>query len=159
MTSIWRLSHPDSRSPDDEDSDSASASGLDGSEVDSSLPENQETLSLNSNLSEEEVPAGSVEPKNVAPSSTFAPKENHVDTGGHWDSGPEMHDKTVCDCGKDGHYEKVASDEVIRAPLGKVWNCVFGEGKDFLVSFLRDSQKLQGISLLIPSTDSRYHSR
>ena len=61
------------------------------------------------------------------------------------DTGPESHDKTECDCGKDGHYEKVVCDEVVKAPLGKVWNCLYGENKDFMLSFLRDNQKVIGI--------------
>ena len=61
------------------------------------------------------------------------------------DFGPENHEKTECDCGKDGHYDKVACNEVIKAPLGKVWNCVFGDNKDFMLSFLRDNQKVQGM--------------
>jgi hypothetical protein len=61
------------------------------------------------------------------------------------DTGPESHDKTECDCGKDGHYDKVVCDEIVRAPLGKVWNCVYGENKDFMMSFLRDNQKVLGL--------------
>jgi hypothetical protein len=59
-------------------------------------------------------------------------------------TGPETHDKTECDCGKDGHYDKVVCDEVVRAPLGKVWNCVFGDNKEFMISFMRNTEKVQG---------------
>ena len=65
---------------------------------------------------------------------------------GSEDTGPESHDRTECDCGKDGHYEKTVCDEVVKASLGKVWNCVYGESKEFMMSFLRDNQRVQGIS-------------
>ena len=65
------------------------------------------------------------------------------------DSTMETHDKTECDCGKDGHYEKVVCDEIIKASLPRVWNCVYGESKEFILSFLRDNQKLQGMMMML----------
>jgi len=60
------------------------------------------------------------------------------------DEGPDSHDKTECDCGKEGHYDKVICDEVVKGPMGKIWNRVFGQDKEFMMGFLRDNQKLQG---------------
>lgn len=39
--------------------------------------------------------------------------------------GPVTHAPTECNCGGD-HYEKVIADEVIAAPMGKIYNLMFG---------------------------------
>jgi hypothetical protein len=149
LTSIWRLSHPDSRSPDDpfaEDSDSVSPSSGSFSDGDGSISEEDENLSVNSNVSEEGTDEETVKPKAATTAAASEQKGTEMESGAPaGDTGPESHDKTECDCGKDGHFEKVVCDEIIKAPLGKVWNCVYGEGKDFMMSFLRDNQKVQGI--------------
>lgn len=150
LTSIWRLSHPDSRSPDDPhyaDSDSLSRSSRSGSDDES---EEQEDISFDSNISDEDesdLQHASAKEPGSTPSQEKKPDETEssVPAG---DSGPEGHEKTECDCGKEGHYEKVVCDETLKAPLGKVWNCVFGESsKEFMLPFLRDNQKVQGIHL------------
>ena len=45
---------------------------------------------------------------------------------------------------KGEHYDKVVCDEIVKAPLVKVWNCVYRENKDFMMAFLKDNQKVQG---------------
>jgi hypothetical protein len=89
------------------------------------------------------------EPKAALTSVAPGQKENLLELGPVGETGPETHEKTECDCGKEGHYEKLVCDEVVKAPLGKVWNCVFGDGKDFISSFLRDNQKLLGNHLFL----------
>src|SRR5271170_2866085 len=57
LTSIWRLSHPDSRSPDDPhypDSDSLSRTSGSFSDDEGTDSEEREDVSLDSNLSDEE---------------------------------------------------------------------------------------------------------
>jgi len=145
LTSIWRLSHPDSRSPDADDSESLSPSSGSFSDDEESLSDEQEDVSLNSNISGEVSDNERVAAK-VAASTPSAEKkgEESETNASEGDTGPESHDKTECDCGKDGHYDKVICDEVVKAPLGKVWNCVYGENKDFMMTFLKDNQKVQG---------------
>jgi hypothetical protein len=146
LTSIWRLSHPDSRSPDADESDSLSPSSGSFSDDEESYSE-EEGVSLDSNFSEERNEEESVAAKATTSSPSSEKKGDETETGvSQGDMGPESHDKTECDCAKDGHYEKVVRDEIVKAPLGKVWNCVYGENKDFMMSFLRDNQKLQGHS-------------
>ena len=151
LTSIWRLSHPDSRSADDpygDDTDSESPSGS-FSDDEASLSGDEGHNSGASSVSDDGSEEESVAPKvsAVTTTATSEKKGDETETGAaHGDMGPDSHEKTECDCGKDGHYDKVVCDEVIKAPLGKTWNCVFGENKDFIVSFLRESQKVQGIA-------------
>jgi hypothetical protein len=144
------LSHPDSRSPDDPhyaDSDSLSRTSGSFSDDEGSDSEEREDVSLDSNLSDEEDEEGRGSAKE--PGSTPSQEKKADETEAavpQGDTGPENHDKTECDCGKEGHYEKVVCDETIKAPLGKVWNCIFGDNsKDFLLPFLRDNQKVLGI--------------
>ena len=151
LTSIWRLSHPDSRSPDDPyigDSDSASPSSGSFSDDEASLSEGERSVSGNSNVSEAVTEETSVLKAAVRSPPNEKKGEEAVPASSLGDTGPESHNKTECDCGKDGHYEKVVCDEVVMAPLGKVWNCVFGENKDFMMSFLRDNQKVIGMFYL-----------
>lgn len=143
LTSIWRLSHPDSRSPDADDSESLSPSSGSFSDDEQSLSEEQEDVSLNSNIS-----GGGSNDEGVAAKATASTssekKEEAEAIVSQGDTGPASHDKTECDCGKDGHYDRVVCDEVVKAPLGKVWNCVYGENKDFMMTFLKDIHKVQG---------------
>ena len=146
------MNHPDSRSPEDPhlaDSDSLSRSSGSFSDDERSYSEEQEDdVSLDSNLSDEKE---NEQGRTLAKESGLIPslEKNAIETEPSvyaGDSGPESHEKTECDCGKDGHYEKVVCDETLKAPLGKVWNCVFGKpSKDFMLPFLRDNQKAQGI--------------
>jgi hypothetical protein len=55
--------------------------------------------------------------------------------------GPATHAPT--DCGdKESHYEKILLDSIIPAPLGKVYNMVFGQGSPtFMRKFLLESEK------------------
>jgi len=142
LTSIWRLSHPDSRSPDDQsDYDSASVSSRSYSDDRSSLSDQDGIRSSRPSSSENEEDTEQL--SDLGPASDKGREEN--ETGGFTkDIGPENHEKTECDCGKDEHYDKVVCDEIVKVPLGKVWTCVYGESKDFMMSFLRDNQKLQG---------------
>jgi hypothetical protein len=147
LTSIWRLSHPDSRSPDDPyDSESLSpSSGTFSDEEDGSISDEDDNLSVRSAVSEDEVDGDNAVPKAISSTPiSEKQKEDAEASSSQEQTGPESHAKTECDCGKDGHYDKVSCDEIIKAPLGKVWNCAFGENKDFIMSFLRDNQKLQG---------------
>jgi hypothetical protein len=147
LTSIWRLSHPDSRSPDDPyDSDSLSpSSGSFSDEEDGLISDEDDNLSVRSAVSEDEIDGDSSAPKATSSTPTSEKQKDDAEAGSSQEqNGPESHAKTECDCGKEGHYDKVGCDEIVKAPLGKVWNCVFGESKDFITSFLRDNQKLQG---------------
>ena len=149
MTSIWRLSHPDSRSPDDPyDSDSLSQStGSFSEDEDGSLSDGDDGLSVKSAVSDGEADEDTTAPKAAASTPMSEKQKDEVEAGSSQEqTGPESHAKTECDCGKDGHYDKVGCDEIVKAPLGKVWNCIYGENKDFMMSFLRDNQKLQGKS-------------
>jgi hypothetical protein len=148
LTSIWRLSHPDSRSPDDPyDSESVSHSSGSYTDDEDSLSDEEDGASVRSAVSDDGSVDASVSPSKGSAGTPSSEKkkdeaEASATTG---DTGPESHDKTECDCGKEGHYDKVVCDEVVKASLGKVWNCVFGENKDFMMSFLKDNQKVQGI--------------
>ena len=109
------------------------------------MSEEREDVSLNSNISGE----GSYDERVAAKPAANAPSsekkgEEAEASASQGDTGPESHDKTECDCGKDGHYDRVVCDEVVNAPLGKVWNCVYGENKDFMMTFLKDDEKVQG---------------
>lgn len=144
------MSHPDSRSPDDPhypDSDSLSRTSGSFSGVEGSDSEEHEDVSLDSNISDEEDEEGRTSAKEPGSSPSQEKKADETEaTVPQGDTGPESHDKTECNCGKEGHYEKVVCDEIIKASLGKVWNCVFGDNsKDFLLPFLRDNQKVLGI--------------
>jgi hypothetical protein len=143
LTSIWRLSHPDIRSPDAEYSDSESSGSFSGAE---SVTGDDENASTQSNASEAGSDEESVAPKSADAFSANEKKGDETEGASAGDEGPESHEKTECNCGKEGHYDKVVYDGVIKAPLGKVWNRVYGEDKEFMVSFLRDNQKLLGIS-------------
>jgi hypothetical protein len=144
LTSIWRLSHPDSRSPDDPD-DSESEYLTSGSSDDGESVSEDHDLSDRSIGSDDESEGETKELKGVPDSQSDEKRGDDGDAAVvSGDTGPESHEKTECSCGKDGHYEKVVCDEVVKASLGKVWTCVFGESKDFMMHFLRDSQKLQG---------------
>lgn len=102
-------------------------------------------MSVKSTISDDEADENSIAPKAAGSTPTAEKPKDEADDGSSQEqNGPESHAKTDCDCGKDGHYDKVGCDEVIKAPLGKVWNCVYGESKDFMMSFLSDNQKLQG---------------
>jgi hypothetical protein len=144
LTSIWRLSHPDSRSPEGpSDYETGSLSSGSYSDDQSFLSDQDEARSLKSSPTEDDDDAQ--ESAGLNPLSA----EDGGNSGANrsaGDIGPESHEKTECDCGKGGHYDKVVCDEVVKAPLGKVWNCVYGESKDFMMSFLRDNQKVQGMS-------------
>jgi len=105
-------------------------------------------MSLESNLSEEGGDDSSQAPKSQVPTPPSEKKGGDAEIpGSQGNEGPESHDKTECECGKDGHYDKIVIDEVIKAPLGKVWNSVFGENKEFMMSFLKDNQKVTGMNL------------
>jgi len=149
LTSIWRLSHPDSRSPDDpygDDSESVSPSSGSFSDDEESVSEEERSVGGDSNGSEDGTEEESSAPNASAGSPASEKKgDEAVPTSSLGETGPESHEKTECDCGKDGHYEKVVCDEVVKASLGKVWNCVYGENKDFMMSFLRDNQKVTGM--------------
>jgi hypothetical protein len=156
LTSIWRLSHPDSRSPDAEYSDSESSGSFSGAE---SATGDDENASTQSNASEASSDEENVAPKALDASSGNEKKGEEIEGASAGDEGPESHDKTECNCGKEGHYDKVVYDDVIKAPLGKVWNRVYGEDKGFMMSFLRDNQKVLGISR-IPEYNCRcFHWR
>jgi hypothetical protein len=59
--------------------------------------------------------------------------------------GPQTHPPTSCD---DDHYDKPLCDEVIPAPLGKVYSLVFGPGSYlFMSKFLADEEKVLEISI------------
>jgi len=143
LTSIWRLSHPDSRGHEDaEESDSTSI--LTGSLTDqqNSSSDVDDRRSLNSKFSDDE--------NNEAKSNVRddlmneKPSIQKVLGSSVGDMGPETHEKTECNCGKEGHYEKVVCDEVVKASLPRVWSCIYGESNEFMFGFLRDNQKLQG---------------
>jgi hypothetical protein len=141
LTSIWRLSHPDSRSPDAEFSDSESDGSYSEGESVSGDDDNVSTQSNASVAGSDEERAA---PKAADATSSSEKKGDEAEGTSAGDEGPESHEKTECDCGKDGHFEKVIFDDVIKAPLGKVWNRVYGDDKEFILSFLRDHQKLLG---------------
>jgi hypothetical protein len=154
LTSIWRLSHPDSRSPDDQSEyDTGSLSSRSYSDDPSSIAGEED--SLPSKISSVE---GSEDGDHSGDKPSAPDKEGgeNEPSRSAKDTGPENHDKTECDCGKEGHYDKVVCDEIVKASLGKVWTCVFGESKEFMMSFLRDNQKVQGIAIEPNSTDFRH---
>jgi hypothetical protein len=145
LTSIWRLSHPDSRSPDADESESLSPSSGSFSDDEESLSEEQEDVSLNSNISGGGSDDEGIAAKAAVSTPSFEKKGEETEASvSKGDTGPESHDKTECECGKDGHYDRVVCDEVVKAPLGKLWNCVYGENKDFMMTFLKDIQKVHG---------------
>jgi hypothetical protein len=112
---------------------------------------------VKSTVSDDEADEGSIAPKAMASTPASEKQKDESEVGSSQEQyGSESHAKTECDCGKDGHYDKVGCDETIKAPLGKVWNCVFGESKDFIMSFLRDNQKLQGNNLGPQNTYPRH---
>ena len=124
------------------------------------MEEHEDEVSLDSNFSDEKE---SEQGRALAKESGSIPSleknadetEPSVYAG---DSGPESHEKTECDCGKEGHFERVVCDETLKAPLGKVWNCVFGKhSKDFMLSFLRDNQRAQGIRPGFAAFDGNRH--
>lgn len=104
---------------------------------------------MQSNGSGDESDEKSVSPtKTTSGTPSSEKKKEEAEAGASTgDTGPESHEKTECDCGKDGHYDKVICDEVVKIPLGKVWNCVYGENKEFMMSFLKDNQKVLGKSI------------
>jgi GRAM domain len=143
LTSIWRLSHPDSRGHEDaEESDITSL--LSGSLTDeqNSLSDLDDRRSVHSKFSDDE----NNEAKTNGTDDLMDDKTSvqKMSGSGIGDLLPEGHEKTECDCGKDGHYDKVVCDEVIKASLPRVWGCIFGESNEFMLMFLRDNQKLQG---------------
>jgi hypothetical protein len=144
------LSHPDSRSPDDPyDSESVSHSSGSYTDDEGSFSDEEEDASMLSNGSGDESDEKSVSPAKTSAGtpSSEKKKEEAEASASTGDAGPESHEKTECDCGKDGHYDKVICDEVVKIPLGKVWNCVYGENKEFMMSFLKDNQKVLGKSV------------
>jgi len=146
LTSIWRLSHPDSRSPDADDSESLSPSSGSFSD-DEESSEERENVSLNSNISGGGSDDEGVTAKATTSTTSSEKKGEEAEaSASQGDTGPESHDKTECGCGKDGHYDKVVCDEIVKAPLGKVWNCVYGENKEFMMTFLKDNHRVQGAS-------------
>ncbi|KAJ5287260.1 hypothetical protein N7478_002946 [Penicillium angulare] len=73
-------------------------------------------------------------PNSGGEAKASSPKENDF-------PGPSTHAPTEYTNG-DGQYEKVIKDEVIPAPLGKVYSLVFGPAStDFMTKFLVDNQK------------------
>lgn len=59
--------------------------------------------------------------------------------------GPLTHAPTSCD---DTHYDKILCDDVILAPLGKVYSLVYGPGSyPFMSKFLADEEKVLEISI------------
>ena len=158
------MSHPDSRSPDDPyESDSLSQTSGSFSDDEGSLSDEDDNLSVKSTISDDEADEAdedSIAPKAAGSTPTVEKPKDEADVGSSQEqNGPENHAKTECDCGKDGHYDKVGCDEVVKAPLGKVWNCVYGENKEFMMSFFRDNQKLQGNNRERQRLKCRYNHR
>lgn len=130
-----------------DDSESISPSSGSFSDDEASVPDEDRSIGDQSNASEDGTEEeGSAQNASASSPASEKKGEEAAPASSLGDTGPESHDKTECDCGKDGHYEKVVCDEIVKAPLGKVWNCVYGENKDFMMSFLRDNQKVIGKS-------------
>ena len=61
--------------------------------------------------------------------------------------GPATHAPTECS-DRDTHYDKVINDEVIPAPLGKVYSMIFGPASGgFMTRWLLDEQKVQDLQM------------
>ncbi|KAG5986668.1 hypothetical protein E4U54_005306 [Claviceps lovelessii] len=78
----------------------------------------------------------------AAASDLSPPKDGSSSTGGSVDfPGPATHGPT--DCGDSAtHYDKILADEIIPAPLGKVYNLVFGPGSvTWMYRWLSTEQK------------------
>lgn len=61
--------------------------------------------------------------------------------------GPAAHAPTSC-ADQSSHYEKVIKDDVIQAPLGKVYSLVFGPGSGlFMSKWLLDDQKVLDLQM------------
>ncbi|KAI9790060.1 MAG: hypothetical protein M1833_002111 [Piccolia ochrophora] len=61
--------------------------------------------------------------------------------------GPGTHAPTSCS-DQDTHYDRVIKDEIIPAPLGKIYTLMFGPASGaFMTKWLRDEQKVQDLQL------------
>ncbi|KAK0388529.1 hypothetical protein NLU13_4772 [Sarocladium strictum] len=153
------------------DSDSAEDSGEDDSEYYDS--DDNDDVSENPELAESAITTAEPE-KSVArkasaalpTGSTPAPpgKESPVLSSGEADfPGPATHAPT--DCGdKESHYDKIVGDEIIQAPLGKVYNLLFGPpSSTFMGKWLTVEQKCTELQMddkkgLVPGNTSRTYS-
>ncbi|KAG5984608.1 hypothetical protein E4U55_004050 [Claviceps digitariae] len=84
----------------------------------------------------------------AAASDLSSPKDASSSTGGPVDfPGPATHGPT--DCGDSAtHYDKILADEIIPAPLGKVYNLVFGPGSvTWMNKWLSTEQKCTEIQM------------
>ncbi|KAM5348357.1 hypothetical protein ACJ41O_008181 [Fusarium nematophilum] len=84
----------------------------------------------------------------VAPANGSAPEEAQAAPGAAGDfPGPATHAPT--ECGDSAtHYDRVVGDDVIPAPLGKVYNLMFGTGSvAFMIGWLTGEQKCTELQL------------
>lgn len=75
------------------------------------------------------------------------PKEAPAQPGGDDFPGPATHAPT--DCGDaETHYDKIVGDDIIPAPLGKVYNLVFGPASvNWMAKFLVNDQKCTDLTM------------
>jgi hypothetical protein len=153
------------------ESDSAEDSGEDDSEYYDS--DEGDEVSSNPQLAESAMTAGEPEKSVARKASATTPtgtvpipqgKESPVLPSGDADfPGPATHAPT--DCGDTAsHYDKIVGDEIIPAPLGKVYNLLFGPPSNvFMSKWLTVEQKCTELQMddkkgLIPGNTSRTYS-
>lgn len=87
-------------------------------------------------------------PSGVSPANGSALDEIPVATGGATDfPGPATHAPT--DCGDSGsHFERIVGDDIIPAPLGKVYNLLFGQASvTWMANWLTGDQKCTDLQM------------
>jgi hypothetical protein len=155
IVGIWKLGHPSLRSSlngvridetgggdktekdDDQLSQSAGSASDDDSEEDEVYDEDEEDEDADSFIQGDGTFEGSdiaekattrKPPAAAVPNGITAEKKEGVPTAIHGDfPGPATHASTDCsDQDSHTHYDKIIADEVIQAPLGQIYNLMFG---------------------------------
>lgn len=127
-------------------SDDESEDGDDVYDEDEEDEDDQEVAQPSENVSEAGDKAGA---RKVSSSVAAAPDsaDNAAPAAGGDFPGPATHAPT--DCGDSGaHFEKILGDETIPAPLGKVYNLLFGPASaDWMGKFITGDQKCTELTM------------
>ncbi len=146
----------------------------DGGDVDGSLTEGGDGSKMGSDVGDGAARAGLR--KTSAGTSAAAALDGHsgeakVDKAAQGGSaavpdfpGPATHKPTECG-DQDQHFERITRDEVVAAPLGKIYSLLFGASSGvFMANWLRDEQKVLDLQMeddktgLTETTRSRSYS-
>ena len=161
----------DTKSEDDSDSgsDETDEEGSEGSVVSlaDSPPsvagsEHAEVKSLTSRPSGSNGAHSPPDAPHVAPEGSFGIAATNAETQDY--PGPPTHTPTDCSDSAT-HYEKIVKDEIIPAPLGKIYSLLYGaQSGSFVRKYLLDEQKAQDLQMeddktgLSNDTKSRQYS-